>query len=55
MIPHTQTGFRKHHSSTDAFILLANTVSESIQNNVLIAAFLDFEGTYDNVNHQTFI
>ena len=29
MIPHTQTGFRKHHSSTDAFILLTNAINES--------------------------
>jgi hypothetical protein len=29
MIPHTQTGFRKHHSATDAFILLTNAINKS--------------------------
>ena len=29
MIPCTQTGFRKHQSSTDAFILLTNGINES--------------------------
>ena len=53
LIPHTQTGFRKHHSSTDAFIVLTNAINESLsKNNVLTAAFLDFEGAYDNVDHQ---
>ncbi|KAK2718606.1 hypothetical protein QYM36_005820, partial [Artemia franciscana] len=53
LIPHTQTGFRKHHSSTDAFIVLTNAINDSLsKNNVLTAAFLDFEGAYDNVDHQ---
>ena len=53
LIPHTQTGFRKHHSSTDAFIVSTNAINESLSNNnVLTAAFLDFEGAYDNVDHQ---
>ena len=30
MIPHTQTGFRKYNSSTDAFILLAEAINESL-------------------------
>ena len=30
LIPHTQTGFRKHHSSTDAFIVLTNAINESL-------------------------
>ena len=54
MIPDTQTGLRKHQSSTDDFILLKNAINESIsKNNVLIAVFLDFEEAYDNVNHHT--
>ena len=53
LIPHTQTGFRKHHSSTDSFIVLTSAINESLsKNNVLTAAFLDFEGAYDNVDHQ---
>jgi len=52
MIPYTETGFRKRHSSTDAFILVTNTVNESrFKNNVLVAAFLDFEGACDNMDH----
>ena len=48
-----KNGFRKHHSSTDVFILLTNAINESFsKNNVLVAAFQDFEGAYDNVNHQ---
>ena len=51
MILHTQTGFRIHHSSTDAFIFVTNAVNESrFKNNVLFAAFLDFEGAYDNID-----
>ncbi|KAK2708169.1 hypothetical protein QYM36_013931 [Artemia franciscana] len=56
MIPHAQTGFRKNHSSTDAFILLTKSLNESLsKHNVLIHGFLDFEGAYDNVNHQTLL
>ena len=45
MIPHTQTGFRNHHSSTDAFILLTNAINESLsKNNVIVAVLLFFEG-----------
>ena len=45
MIPYTQTGFRRHHFSIDGFILLTNAINESLsKKNVLVAAFLDFEG-----------
>ncbi|KAK2717469.1 hypothetical protein QYM36_006294 [Artemia franciscana] len=47
----TQT--QKHHFSADAFILVTSVINESLsKNDVLVAAFLDFEGAYDNVNHQ---
>ena len=52
LIPHTQTAFRKYHSSIDAFVRLTNAISECLKDNqILVAAFLDFQNAYDNIQH----
>lgn len=51
LLPNSQNGFRKGKSATDSTVNLALKVEEAFaEKKSVIAAFLDVEGAFDNVN-----
>ena len=48
-----QFGFRKHHSSYMALMVLVNAITNAIENgNFVVGVFLDFSKAFDTVNHK---
>jgi hypothetical protein len=55
LVHDTQFGFRPEHSTEQAMVYLLEEIHNWTQNKYTVAAFMDMEGAFDNMDHNTLI